>query len=166
MTHDFYQYNSQDKKRINQFRKTDKGLFNPRLTKMELSTGFKLSGKQFGINQDKDTTSTTVAPDSINIFPLSTQNKSQGGALWNTRFSVGYSLNKFDPVNPQETFWMNTNSTINITRKWRVSYTARFDLMNKELISHRFSIYRDLHCWEMAIDWTPSGYASGVLFEN
>ncbi len=161
MTHDFYQYNSQDKKRINQFRKTDKGLFNPRLTKMELSTGFKLSGKQFGINQDKDTTSTTVAPDSINIFPLSTQNKSQGGALWNTRFSVGYSLNKFDPVNPQETFWMNTNSTINITRKWRVSYTARFDLMNKELISHRFSIYRDLHCWEMAIDWTPSGYASG-----
>jgi len=84
---------------LTNFRKTDKGLFNPRLTKMELSTGFKLSGKQFGINQDKDTTSTTVAPDSINIFPLSTQNKSQGGALWNTRFSVGYSLNKFDPVN-------------------------------------------------------------------
>ena len=61
----------------------------------------------------------------------------------------------------KETFWLNTNSTINITKKWRISYSARFDLMKNDLINHRFSIYRDLHCWELALDWTPSGYANG-----
>jgi hypothetical protein len=70
-------------------------------------------------------------------------------------------LQQSNPVLKKETFWLNTNSTINITQKWRISYSARFDLLENELISHRFSINRDLHCWELSLDWTPSGYANG-----
>ena len=41
--------------------------------------------------------------------------------------------------------------------------TMRLDGVDAiSLVSHTFSIYRDLHCWEMSINWTPNGYASGL----
>ena len=65
----------------------------------------------------------------------------------------------------QKTFWMSTNSTIQATKFWRIQYNARFDLINQNLVSHTFSIYRDLHCWELSMNWTPNGYAQGINFK-
>ncbi len=163
MTHDFYEYDVKSKQRINKYRKSKNGYFLPRLTKVELSTSFRFSGKRFGVSSaEEDTADGKGMLDSLTITPQSTnKNKSTGGKLWSTNFSVGYSQQQYDPTNPKKTFWLNTNSTLNVTKNWKVSYSARFDLMSNELISHRFSIYRDLHCWELAMDWTPSGYGSG-----
>lgn len=163
MNHDFYEYDNITKQRLNRFRKSDQGYILPRLTKVELSTGFKLTGKRFGESQETDTTSTNEFIDSLNVSPLSAdkRNKIPGGTLWMTNFTIGYSLKQFDPQNPIKTFWLNTNSTFNVTKNWKVSYSARFDLIDNELISHHFTIHRDLHCWELNLTWTPSGYASG-----
>ena len=67
-------------------------------------------------------------------------------------------------LTPTKNFWANTTSTINITPKWKVSYRARFDLMERDLVSHSFSIYRDLHCWELSLNWTPTGIGQGINF--
>ncbi|GIS47824.1 MAG: hypothetical protein Ct9H90mP20_4940 [Candidatus Neomarinimicrobiota bacterium] len=56
---------------------------------------------------------------------------------------------------------MSSNSTIQLTQAWKIQYNARFDFIEQNLVSHTFSIYRDLHCWEMSINWTPNGYAPG-----
>ena len=32
-------------------------------------------------------------------------------------------------------------------------------------ISHSFSIYRDLHCWELSMNWTPNGIGQGINFK-
>ena len=53
----------------------------------------------------------------------------------------------------------------NLTNKWKVSYRARFDLLKKDLVSHSFSIYRDLHCWELSMNWTPNGIGQGINFK-
>ena len=68
-------------------------------------------------------------------------------------------------INPIKTFWANTNTTMNLTNKWRVSYRARFDLLQRDLINHSFSIYRDLHCWELSLNWTPNGIGQGINFK-
>ncbi|MFQ6677378.1 MAG: putative LPS assembly protein LptD [Fidelibacterota bacterium] len=163
MTHDFYEYDNIHKQRINKYRTSEKGYILPRLTKVDLSTGFKLTGRRFGASQDADTTRTNELIDSLNVPSLSRENvnKNPGGILWTTNFSIGYSLKKFDPRNPIKTFWLNTNSTFNVTKNWKLSYSARFDLIDYELISHQVTIHRDLHCWELNLSWTPSGYASG-----
>ena len=159
MTHDFYEFDNDLGQRVNEIRKNENGIPIPRLTKVDLSTGFQLSGNRFGSTTQKDTTDLDSL---INDKSLPFKKGSgSSGKLWSTRFSMGYSLQKSNPNFEKETFWMNTNSTIHVTKNWRVSYNARFDMLNNELISHRFSIYRDLHCWELAMDWTPSGYASG-----
>ena len=67
--------------------------------------------------------------------------------------------------NKSKTFWANSNSIINITDKWRISYRARFDLLEQDLINHSFSVYRDLHCWELSLNWTPNGLGQGINFK-
>ncbi len=165
MTHDFYEFDENTKQRINKYRKLENGYLLPRLTKVDLSTSFKLSGRQFGVSQTSDTTNVEELADSLNVSSSGNKKINPGGKLWSTSFSVGYSLKQFDPSNPTKTFWLNTNSSINVTKNWKVSYGARFDLMNNELISHYFSIHRDLHCWELDLSWTPSGYGSGFYLK-
>ncbi len=161
MIHDFYKYNTDSNQRINELRKNDKGIPWPRMTSMQLSTRFNLSGQKFGIGTaEAEIEIDNDMPDTLNVNP-SRSEKQSGNTLWTTSFGVSYSLQRPNPNNSQNTFWLNTNSTINLTDKWRIGYTARFDLVNHELISHHFSIYRDLHCWEMSVGWTPSGYANG-----
>ena len=82
--------------------------------------------------------------------------------LWSTNASFSFAYNNANPNNPQKTFWMSSNSTIKLTEAWKIQYNARFDLIEQSLVSHTFSIYRDLHCWEMSLNWTPNGYASGL----
>ncbi|HSI91558.1 MAG TPA: putative LPS assembly protein LptD [Adhaeribacter sp.] len=58
---------------------------------------------------------------------------------------------------------LTARGSINPTSKWKVQYTTGYDLTNKNLTVTRFDIYRDLHCWEMSIGWTPFGYAQGYF---
>ncbi len=78
---------------------------------------------------------------------------------WNLSLSFSYSLDKrADPLNPRETYYLDVRQCeIQLTRGWRINYSAHFDLKKKQVASHRFSFYRDLHCWEAIFDWVPSG---------
>ncbi len=46
---------------------------------------------------------------------------------------------------------------IQLTKNWRVAYSAQLDLLNREIVHQRFTFHRDLHCWEAEFDWVPSG---------
>ncbi|MCX5801638.1 MAG: putative LPS assembly protein LptD [Candidatus Eisenbacteria bacterium] len=45
-------------------------------------------------------------------------------------------------------YWVDGNAGFDLSPNWRVQYSAHYDLKDKEIISQRFSLYRDLHCWE------------------
>ena len=55
-------------------------------------------------------------------------------------------------------------ANINLSKHWKVAYRARFDMIKKDLVSHNISINRDLHCWELSLNWTPGGIGQGVYF--
>jgi hypothetical protein len=56
---------------------------------------------------------------------------------------------------------MGATASVSLTKNWRINWTARFDLVKKDITYQSFSIYRDLHCWEMSFNWQPSfGYYS------
>ncbi|NOZ04193.1 MAG: hypothetical protein GXO92_06250, partial [FCB group bacterium] len=165
MTHDFYDYDSQRGERSTSLRKNAWGLPVPRLINARLSTGFKISGKRLTPQTEPtaavtDTTIDTTADEerldaSGVVNPAKQVTKPLPGKdLWQTNVSFSYAYNRADPQNPVKTFWMNTNTKIQITPNWRIQYNARFDLVKNELVSHHFSIYRDLHCWEMSVSWT------------
>ena len=171
LSHDFYGFNNETGQRINSININNKGIPMPRLINARLSTGFRFQGNRIGTKTEKDvekdTTANSYTLDEPNFSNRSKLNnkKSSPGKLWSTSLSFSYSINKNNPINPNETFWMSSNTSLQLTRNWRMQYNARFNLINKDLVNHNFSIYRDLHCWEMSINWTPNGYGSGFYLK-
>ena len=172
MTHDWYDFDSENNVRINKIRKSG-GIPSPRLINARFSTGLKFTGKrktpysEIDNISEIDTTNSNDRIDGANlpglIDGISSESKTTSPLdLWSTSASFSFAYNNANPNNSQKTFWMSSNSTIQVTQGWKVQYNARFDLIEQNLVSHTFSIYRDLHCWEMSINWTPSGYASGL----
>ncbi|MEA1882008.1 MAG: putative LPS assembly protein LptD [Candidatus Marinimicrobia bacterium] len=173
MVHDWYDFDKEKNMRINKF-KTSGGVPTPRLINASFSTGFRFAGKRLSFDPDEetteeDTTETEERMDGANLLGMFMGGGNTGqkntGELWSTSASFRFAYNNFNPSNTNKTFWMSTNSTINVTENWKVNYNARFDLINQNLVSHTFSVYRDLHCWELSLNWTPSGYASGVYLK-
>tara|TARA_B110000263_G_scaffold137977_1_gene119703 strand:+ start:1335 stop:4934 length:3600 start_codon:yes stop_codon:yes gene_type:complete len=169
MTHDWYEFDKKNNLRINKI-KTTGGLLTPRLINARFSTGFRFSGNRLSYNsedeqvEEPDSSSSFQRVDGANLAGSITGlgNNKSAGKLWDTSMSFSFAYNNANPNNPQKTFWMSSNSTIQLTEAWRVQYNARFDLINQNLVSHTFSINRDLHCWELSLNWTPNGYASGL----
>jgi len=177
MTHDFYNYNENTKKRVNQLLKKTLpksmgSIVYPRLTNMRFSTGFRLKSKQW-IDSSKEKSSTEdtsyvdidLAGPGLNETKEKIKNSLNNKKLWNTNISLSYTYSALNPLNKSKNFWANTNSSFNLTNKWKVSYRARFDLLKRDLVSHSFSIYRDLHCWELSMNWTPNGIGQGINFK-
>ena len=172
MTHDFYKYNQESSRRVNEFNKEKNGLVTPRLINARLSTGFRISGKKWTSTSDEevlveeDTTSNeNYLGESLIDNSIINRNTTNSKSHWNTNINLSYVYSAINPINPIKTFWANTNTTMNLTNKWRVSYRARFDLIQRDLINHSFSIYRDLHCWELSLNWTPNGIGQGINFK-
>ncbi len=171
LTHDFYDFNLQTNKRVNQLKKSPNGLIKPRLINAKLSTGFRISGNKWYDQKktDNDDPDSTVLEnlDDIEISNESNigNKKMKNKQLWNTSFNLSYTYSANNPNNLMKNFWINSTSAIKITQNWKASYRARFDLIEKELVNHSIALYRDLHCWELSLNWTPSGYGQGINFK-
>ncbi|NHZ86333.1 MAG: hypothetical protein GWP19_10690 [Planctomycetia bacterium] len=168
LTHDFYKYDFENNKRTNSFRMSN-NILKPRLINARVSTGFKFSGKRIKspITPQTEANNDTSSVNDLDDFGQNInykQNPKQisGGQLWNTNINLSYSYNAANPTNIIKSFWMNTNTTLQVTTNWRIQHNARFDLENQSLVNQSFSVYRDLHCWEMSISWTPGGYGQGI----
>ena len=177
MTHDFYDYNENTKKRIGQLLKKTLpknigSVIYPRLTNIRFSTGFRLKSKQWvdfskeeSAAEDTSYVDSDLAGPGLNETKEKIKENLNNKKLWNTNISLSYTYSALNPLNKSKNFWANTNSSFNLTKKWKVSYRARFDLLKRDLVSHSFSIYRDLHCWELSMNWTPNGFGQGINFK-
>lgn len=76
---------------------------------------------------------------------------------WN--FSFNYSLQYSNLLgnNAQLVNTLNFNGDVSLTPKWKVQFNSGFDFNAKKLAGTSLSIYRDLHCWDMAVNWIPFG---------
>ena len=52
---------------------------------------------------------------------------------------------------------LGVNGNVNLSPKWKVSVQTGWDFELKKLSYTSFTIYRDLHCWEMRFNWIPLG---------
>ena len=147
LTHDFYEYDSENNIRL------DKLNTMPRLTGIRLSTNFTLKGKQSDNKNNTNLSKETAA--FINDF--SSNN-------WQSRLGISYAVNKINPDNKIENFWLNSNTSVNVTSNWKLNYNARFNLIDKNIVRHNLTLYREIDCWELFVDWTPNGYAKGLYF--
>jgi lipopolysaccharide assembly outer membrane protein LptD (OstA) len=163
MVHDFYRYDRKRNQRLDILNKV------PRLLSLTITSGFSLNGGESG-------SSPAVPSQPSGAYPASSSGGIYGerfvaqqaslpeGVPWNARMDFNYDINKNNPNQVTRNFGVNISSGLKLTTNWQVNYTARYDIQNKKLISQSFSFMRDLHCWEMRLEWSPTGPAAGYFF--
>ncbi len=58
------------------------------------------------------------------------------------------------------------NGDFKVSQNWKIGFKSTYDLDKKELVGDdtQVSIYRDLHCWQMSIDWKPLAKVQSYQF--
>jgi len=172
-THSFYAYNPQTGRTINELLGTAGGLM--RLVNLQFDARWTLSGKaktdtqESGLESDFGREYTGIGVERSNEFrdDLAPESAISGFELpWRATLSFSVSLNKFNPLNPNKTAFVDlSNVEFQLTRNWRIGYRLRYDVVKQELVDQSFSFYRDLHCWEARFNWSPSGISKGFYFK-
>ncbi len=75
---------------------------------------------------------------------------------WNLAGSFSFQYSKFGNT-ANITSTVNVHGDFSVTPKWKVQFNSGYDFKRKEVSLTRFSIYRDLHCWDMSFGWVPFG---------
>lgn len=161
-TFEIYERDSTGTRKINQFR-------SPRMTRANFSFAFNLRGAPPGglrtgvlpevlEGEEADTLQSSIAP--TNDLPRPTRKTSP---VWTAGFRFSYSYSHDNPIlEAKQTFNMRASLKFNLSENWKITYSPSFDLINREMVSGSIGVTRDLHCWTMSLNWTPTGRWGGL----
>jgi hypothetical protein len=82
---------------------------------------------------------------------------------WSLRVAYNFNLSK-PSLATSITQTLSIQGDVALTKKMKVTYTTGYDIARKEITMTSIGIYRDLHCWEMSVDWIPIGYMKSWSF--
>lgn len=76
---------------------------------------------------------------------------------------ASYKISRVRTITPNiDTVYLiqtiSINGDISITKNWKIEYMTNYDFVKKKFSYTSFNIMRDLHCWEMRLNWIPFGY--------
>ncbi len=84
---------------------------------------------------------------------------------WSVTLNYNYSINRSNPSVITKFSNVSGNLNFNLTRNWKFTFSAGYDIFQKQFTTPYVTIYRDLHCWEMSFNWVPTGVYRGYKFE-
>jgi len=175
-SHSFYAFDQKLGRTVNRLLfKKNRGLFDNqylRLTNVNVGASFRFQGKggagsggQFAVAIDDEEEVKETAPGlpPNRLAPMSYF--ADTDVPWQASFSLSLNQSRANPAKPSTTAQLTLdNADITLTKNWRVGVYGSFDWRDKKVVDQRYTIYRDLHCWEMQFFWTPTGYSKGFYF--
>ncbi|HJY62556.1 MAG TPA: putative LPS assembly protein LptD [Ignavibacteria bacterium] len=84
---------------------------------------------------------------------------------WSVTFSYNYGIDMRNPSVLTKFSNVSSNLGFNLTRYWKFTFSASYDIFQKQFAAPYVTIYRDLHCWELSFNWVPTGLYRGYRFE-
>ncbi|MBY0427446.1 MAG: hypothetical protein K2Q22_17555 [Cytophagales bacterium] len=77
---------------------------------------------------------------------------------WNVSMMFNYVPNLgYGGFSATDVITLNFNGDFNLTPKWKIQFSSGYNFVQKQFTAPRFTIYRDLHCWQMNLTWIPFG---------
>lgn len=74
---------------------------------------------------------------------------------WNLSTSLNYQYNQIGLAPSTTTQTANFTGDVKLTDTWKVSVTSGYDFILKRTSITQFTLYKDLHCWQMNMTWSP-----------
>ncbi|MFM9836774.1 MAG: putative LPS assembly protein LptD [Cyclobacteriaceae bacterium] len=88
---------------------------------------------------------------------------------WNLRLSynINYSRGLYSSTGPsttQITQALNFSGDLSLTEKWKITFSSGYDFVKNDITQTNFGINRDIHCWQLSLNWVPFGPFQNYLF--
>ncbi|GAB2597399.1 putative LPS assembly protein LptD [Spirosoma areae] len=74
---------------------------------------------------------------------------------WSMNVSYTFGLTKLTPERSQVVQALTLTGDLSLTPKWKITLSTGYDFQFHSPTLTTIGINRDLHCWEMAFNWTP-----------
>ena len=74
---------------------------------------------------------------------------------WSMNVSYTFGLTQLTPKQSQVIQALTLTGDLSLTPKWKVTVNTGYDFVFNSPTLTTIGINRDLHCWEMAFNWTP-----------
>jgi lipopolysaccharide assembly outer membrane protein LptD (OstA) len=84
---------------------------------------------------------------------------------WSVSFNYNYGISHPAPSITNKSSNVSGSLDFSLTKNWKFTFSAGYDIFNKQFTAPYVTIYRDLHCWEMNLNWIPTGVYRGFRFE-
>lgn len=129
-----------------------------RLTNGSLALNFRLQGgkKKNGKQENKDKESeygTDAELEHINANPEQYIDFSVPWSL-SVSYNIRYNKPSYEEFITQT---LNFNGDLTVTDNWKIAFNSGWDFERQDFTYTSVSINRDLHCWQLAINWVPFG---------
>ena len=163
-TYDLYTYEADSNnvyRRVNKFEYNENKRLG-RLISANLSIGTNLNPDAFKSKKSNNNPANNSAlrnrynyaeVEMINRFP---QYYVDWSIPWNLAINYNLSYNK-PLMTATTTQALNVSGDISVTPKWKIGFLSGYDFTTKEITPTSLNIYRDLHCWDLSINWIPFG---------
>ena len=125
-----------------------------RLTNTSFALNFRLQGGKKNQTQEKKSEFATEQEiEDINANP---QHYVDFNIPWSLNFTynIRYSKPFYEDFTTQ-TF--NFSGDLSLTEKWKIGFNSGWDFEREDFTFTSVNINRDLHCWQLAINWVPYG---------
>ena len=140
--------------------KSNGKLFNLVNATLSLNSGLSI-GDIRRIFKGENTQSTNANPNAdANKNVKKAGEESLADLLESFRLSHNFTLSRSNINGIDTTQYQNalyTSGNIPLSKKWRITVgNIGYDFISKSMTYPDFGFYRDLHCWEMGVNWQPT----------
>ncbi|GGH05558.1 hypothetical protein GCM10007352_09390 [Mucilaginibacter phyllosphaerae] len=77
---------------------------------------------------------------------------------WNLAINYNFTYSN-NIVNTSSSNTVMLSGDVSLTSKWKIQYNSSYDIKARKITdATSFAIYRDLHCWDLSVQWLPFGF--------
>ena len=152
-----------------------------RLTNLSINLGSRFSSEGVSFAQ-RTIVGDTVAPDSTpddlrarfgqrlnareeetDLFAENSRGWSPVVMPWDVTLNLAYSLNQPNPDQTLQSLLLSFRGSISLTESIDITARGSFDLLTGQLNSPILDITKRIHCWNLTLNWVPTGFNQGFF---
>ncbi|MBO7229640.1 MAG: LPS-assembly protein LptD [Bacteroidales bacterium] len=148
----------------------ERRLFKKQNSQWTLNMSWNLNSKA----DHNQTTGDYHSPTEMQYSPFSNPNEILSDHVdfsipWNLTLGLNYSrlssyIVSIAGYQTNQSATLTARGDLNLTSKWKIGFSSGYDFINKDFTYTSIDFYRDLHCWEMRMNWIPFGPRQGWNF--
>jgi hypothetical protein len=84
---------------------------------------------------------------------------------WSLNINYNLSYNKTGFLDSRVSQKLNISGDISLSETWKIGFQTGYDFDQKQVSFTNIDISKDLHCWEMRVNWNPFGQFQSYSFD-